>query len=67
MSLSSSESDRFSTSGEEGPLGDHVGGLHEQHVLLVGEVRDVYELIESDPRRGRSHEEEPVEESRVSI
>ena len=45
MSLSSSESDRFSTSGEEGPLGDHVAGLHEQHVLRVGEVRDVYELI----------------------
>ena len=46
MSLSSSESDRFSASGEEGPLGDHVGGLHEQDVLRVGEVRDVYELIE---------------------
>jgi hypothetical protein len=46
MSLSSSESDRFSTSGEEGPLGDQIGGLHEPHVLRVGEVRDVYELIE---------------------
>src|SRR5260370_13989198 len=46
MSLSSSESDRFGTSGEEGSLGDHVGGLHERHVLRVGEVRDVYELIE---------------------
>jgi len=43
MSLSSSESDRFSTSDEEGPLGDHVGGLHEQHVLQGGRPPEVAE------------------------